>query len=180
MLHRPILPTTPRPPLARTVIARQLIARQPFINRVAAPTIRILVQVSRIHILPSPHGWFVIILARSHASVVDALEGGGTVGEGEGGGGVEVDNGCAGAVRVVAADVEVLAVGGGLVTGFLASKVAAVGGRLGVAGGNLGDLSLAGEVGGRCIGGFRANEEGGEVGWEGCGGEGEDSGAGAE
>lgn len=85
-------------------------------------------------------------LTRTDASVVDALEGGGAVGEGEGGDGVEVDDGGACAVGTLTADIVVLAVGGGYVAGILGGKEAAVGGRLGVAGGNLGDLGLAGEV----------------------------------
>ena len=88
----------------------------------------------------------LFVLTRTHASVVDALEGGGAVGEAEGGDGVEVDDGGACAAGTLAADIVMLAVGGGYVAGILGGKEAAVGGRLGVAGGDLGDLGLAGEI----------------------------------
>lgn len=88
----------------------------------------------------------LFILTRTHASVVDALEGGGAVGEGEGSDEIEVDDGRACAAGTLAADIVVLAVGGEHFAGILGGKVAAVGGHLGVAGGRLGDLGLAGGV----------------------------------
>ena len=135
VLHRPILPTTAGPPSARTVVARQLIAQQRLIDRIAALAVRILIQVSRIRVLPPSHCWLVetrvlFVLTRTHASVVDALEGSGAVGEADGGDGVEVDDGGACAAGTLEADIVVLAVGGGYVACILGGKEAAVGGRL--------------------------------------------------
>ena len=152
VLHRPILSITARAPSTHTIVAGELIARQGLINRVAAPIIRIIIQVSRVRVLPPPHCRFAVIrigfLTRTDASVVDALEGGGAIGEGEEGERIEVDDGGAGAAGTLAADCVVLAVGGGYVAGILGGEEAAVSGRLGVAGGDLGDLGLACEIGG--------------------------------
>lgn len=165
-LVRPILSPTTRPPLAHTVIARELIARHHLIHRITTPGIRSLVQIARISILPPPHRRLIIPRIRSltgtHAAIINALEGGGAIVKGEGVGGVEVDDGGAGAVDVLVAEVLVGGVGGGLGAGGLGGEVAGVGGRFGVARGYLRDLAFAGEVGGGGVGGATAGEGCGE------------------